>query len=201
MDDNPNLRHAASDDTGDGTVTKTYRSKSTDLIDANGDSTQSKIDWRDLPFDMKRNIICNSDGSLYKIIPSTLCDACPYCNDTCQLDDCAPCALKRKTCINDGTYTICQTRRNRNLACCWVVVDTTIYDATANLEKHPGGVTSILRYSGGVNCSEHLYFHSVRGKKRWKELTLGKLVYCDGGKDDPNSPPPSVFGKSKCSIS
>lgn len=179
------------------------RSASTDFIQtASGEREPApKIDWRDLPVVIQRHIVCNPDGQLQKIIPAVVCDACPYCNDTCQLEDCPSCAVKREKLQRSPparNYSICQTRRNRNLACCWLVVDSSIYNATIYLGKHPGGVTSILRHAGGPNCSQHLYFHSTRGKLKWKSCLIGKLVYCEGGKHDPNSPPES---KPICAIS
>jgi cytochrome b involved in lipid metabolism len=160
-----------------------------------------KIDWRDLPKHVQRNIICNPEGKLLKLLPSEVCDACPYCNDTCTLDHCAQCMIKRKRVRIENKYSYCEVRRNRNLASCWITVDSAVYDATSYLEKHPGGVTSILRHSGGINCSEHLYFHSSRGKKKWKALSIGKVVYCKGGEGDPNCPPRPLFSQGKCSIS
>lgn len=184
---------------------KPSRSRSTDFIETSTGGLLPKIDWRDLPLALQRNIICNPDGVLQRAVPSLVCDACPHCQDTCQLEECPSCLLKREETSSDNniknktqTYSICQTRRNRNLASCWIVVDSTIYNATNNLETHPGGVTSILRHSGGVNCSQHFYFHSVRGKKKWRACAIGRLVYCQGGKDDPNSPPAT---KPVCTIS
>lgn len=182
------------------TPQKSGRSASTDLSDTPNDSTKPKVDWRDLSAAVQRNIVCNSDGRLQKVMPSAVCDACPHCSDTCQLDECEACSLKRMGITADQCYTICQTRRNRNLACCWIVVDAIIYDATDILELHPGGVTSIVRHSGGVNCAEHLYFHSARGKKKWKDCYIGRLVHCKGGEDDPFSPPPPGIAQN-CSIS
>mmetsp|Transcript_17074 Transcript_17074/g.28514 ORF Transcript_17074/g.28514 Transcript_17074/m.28514 type:complete len:214 (+) Transcript_17074:128-769(+) len=182
---------------------KPERSSSTDFpLDAATSSSAPKIDWRDLPIQVLRNIVCSPDGKLLKLIPPEECNACPYCADTCQLDTCRSCAVKREKRMDNKIYSICEVRRHRNLASCWVVVDTNIYDATTYLERHPGGVTSILRHSGGIDCTEHLFFHSVRGKKKWKALGIGKVVYCRGAKDDPDCPPRPIFSQNnKCIVS
>ena len=189
---------------GDVVMTKCARSSSTDFIQTSSGERLPKIDWRDLPLNVQRTIISNPDGLLQKTIPSLVCDACPHCNDTCELEECPSCVIKREetrtynNTSKNQTYSICQTRRHRNLASCWIVVDSSIYNATPYLEKHPGGVTSILRHSGGTNCSTHFYFHSVRGKKKWKGCIIGKLVYCEGGKHHRHSPPATKQG---CAIS
>ena len=210
VDDNPDIeknennmtRNSESNDSFE--MPSSRRSGSTDFIQTPTTREEDKIPrihWTELPPEIRRNIICDPDGKLWKIKPTTVCNACEHCNDTCELDNCITCMKKRENIVKGKTFTICEMRRNRNLLHCWVVVGNDIYDASKYLQKHPGGVTSIVRYAGGIDCSEHLYFHSSRGKNKWKEFYIGKLVYCEGGKDDPNSPPPSSFGTGSCSVS
>ena len=143
---------------------------------------------------------CTPEGELYLALPPTKCDACPFCLDICDLEDCAHCkekALQFGQYPNDR-YTLCQVRRNRSINKCWCVAGSTIYDATAILAQHPGGLKAIMRYSGGSDCTVHMNFHSHRAKKKWKSLKIGEIYYCEGSKDDPHSPPPK---DSLCVIS
>mmetsp|Transcript_10415 Transcript_10415/g.15840 ORF Transcript_10415/g.15840 Transcript_10415/m.15840 type:complete len:188 (+) Transcript_10415:112-675(+) len=162
------------------------------------------VDWRELPMDVQRYVLCTQEGELYKIFPPEVCDACPHCRDTCELESCVPCQQKRAINAIDthrDKFTLCEVRRHRNLLSCWIVVNNVVYDATSVLERHPGGVRSIMRYSGGQDCGEHLQFHSAGARRKWKMLIIGELCYCEGSKDDPNSPPERNLPLDICRIS
>jgi cytochrome b involved in lipid metabolism len=60
----------------------------------------------------------------------------------------------------------------------WLVVGDTIYDATDYLSTHPGGKQSILKKSGGVDCSVDMEFHSRKAIGMMKRKKVGKLVKC-----------------------
>jgi hypothetical protein len=166
-------------------------------------SRSASVDWRVLPADEQALVRCTPDGHLYLAIEPTLCDACPFCRDICDLEDCANCIEKVKRIgPNDpktNRYTLCQVRRCRNLKKCWVVAGSTIYDATSILIRHPGGLIAIMRYAGGSDCTEHFSFHSSRAQSRWKSLKIGEICYCEGSKNDPHSPP--EHGDGLCVIS
>lgn len=138
------------------------------------------------------------------------CDACPFCNDTCENQSCRTCSGKRIAAdakneaqrqLNVGSsppcssyydgnrrynkdyrrYTICQVRRHNSKNSAWLVADGCIYDATAYIKWHPGGERSILRYSGGVkDCKEDLEFHSKNARRLWKKFQIGVLSQCHG---------------------
>lgn len=77
------------------------------------------------------------------------------------------------------TYTMCQLRRHNTPASAWILVGNTIYDATPYIQSHPGGMTAILRKSGGAaDCTDDLRFHSKRAQKEWRKFKVGILVPC-----------------------
>ena len=151
----------------------------------------SSRDFRGLSDEEHLKLVrCTAEGELYLALPPTECDACPFCLDICDLEDCAHCKEKsiRFGQYPDGKYTLCQIRRCRNLKKCWCVAGNTIYDATGILAQHPGGLKAIMRYSGGSDCTIHMNFHSPRAKSKWKSLKIGEVCFCEGSKNDPNSP-------------
>lgn len=75
-------------------------------------------------------------------------------------------------------YTLCEIRRHRTLASCWLVAKGQVYDATRYLSSHPAGAIAIARKAGGVDCSEDLEFHSGRAQRLWKHLRIGTVVAC-----------------------
>ena len=133
-------------------------------------------------------------SSIDEIVPqlSSHCDACPHCADVCSDPFCRDCSSKKtaqhvvsSTCTNDDatppTYTPCQVRRHNHASSAWLVCGTDIYDATAFLEGHPGGTTSILRRAGGVaDCTEDMKMHSRDAVKMWKGSRIGTLCACPG---------------------
>ncbi len=86
-------------------------------------------------------------------------------------------------------YTLCEIRRHRTLASCWLVAKGQVYDATKYLSSHPAGAIAIARKAGGgVDCAEDLEFHSGRAQKLWKHLRIGAVVACPS---EACRPPPS----------
>ena len=76
-------------------------------------------------------------------------------------------------------YTMCQLRRHNHADSAWILVGTTIYDATPYIKSHPGGIATILRKSGGAaDCTEDLRFHSKRAQKEWRKFKVGTLSHC-----------------------
>ena len=136
------------------------------------------------------------------------CAACPYCSDTCDVESCVYCQKKRnalhleysdpgRSWLSDAlsiirpnsdtsqdnvrtrTYTMCQLRRHNKPSSAWILVGSTIYDATPYIQSHPGGVEAILRKSGGAaDCTDDLRFHSKRAQKEWRKFKVGVLVQC-----------------------
>eukprot|EP00518_Triparma_eleuthera_P003565 CAMPEP_0182461208 /NCGR_PEP_ID=MMETSP1319-20130603/5849_1 /TAXON_ID=172717 /ORGANISM="Bolidomonas pacifica, Strain RCC208" /LENGTH=334 /DNA_ID=CAMNT_0024660451 /DNA_START=42 /DNA_END=1046 /DNA_ORIENTATION=- len=79
------------------------------------------------------------------------------------------------------TYTPCEVRRHNTMSSCWIVVSSEIYDVTAFLNSHPGGVKSLLRYSGGrKDCASDMKFHSASAVKKMKRMKVGRVVECPG---------------------
>ena len=120
------------------------------------------------------------------------CDACPHCADVCADPFCRDCSAKKKaqhvvsstTCNNDDdipTYTPCQVRRHNHEASAWLVCGTDIYDATPFIERHPGGMNSMLRRAGGAaDCTEDMKMHSRGAVRMWKGSRIGTLCACPG---------------------
>ena len=51
-----------------------------------------------------------------------------------------------------------------------------IYNVTSILDTHPGGLTSLLRYSGGrKDCYEDALFHRESTQQRWEKYRIGNL--------------------------
>ncbi len=76
------------------------------------------------------------------------------------------------------SYSLCEIRRHRTLASCWLVAKGQVYDATAYLSSHPAGAIAIARKAGGVDCSEDFEFHSGKAQKLWKHLRIGSVCTC-----------------------
>jgi predicted heme/steroid binding protein len=99
---------------------------------------------------------------------AAVCDACPQCDDTCQIASCDSCNIKRKRLCQSGqtTFTMCQVRRHNRAEDCWLATKCSVYDVTAFLSsgKHPGGARSILR-KAGTDVTDDFNFHSKSGQK------------------------------------
>lgn len=127
-------------------------------------------------------------------------DACQYCVDAYDSDDCVSCQKDRNVTYqhtfgpqicwlmdslsglyssSESTYTMCQLRRHNHAESAWILVGRTIYDVTPYIRSHPGGTEAILRKSGGAaDCTEDLQFHSKRAQREWKKFKVGMLRDC-----------------------
>eukprot|EP00042_Codosiga_hollandica_P030789 m.181054 g.181054 ORF g.181054 m.181054 type:complete len:446 (+) comp53456_c0_seq1:70-1407(+) len=109
------------------------------------------------------------------------CDACPHCNDVCDLALCPPCTRKRRAIKGAAKpeFTLCQVRRHTEPDDCWICTKDSVYDVTAFLhsQRHPGGQRSILR-KAGQDCTQDFKFHSRDGQKVWAKCCVGKRVLC-----------------------
>jgi len=77
--------------------------------------------------------------------------------------------------------TKCEFRRHQEEESCWVLSNKDVFDVTNYLNEHPGGKTCFLRRSREMkDCSEDRMFHSKRGKEKWNQFRVAKLVACDG---------------------
>eukprot|EP00428_Durinskia_dybowskii_P049297 CAMPEP_0170348508 /NCGR_PEP_ID=MMETSP0116_2-20130129/75527_1 /TAXON_ID=400756 /ORGANISM="Durinskia baltica, Strain CSIRO CS-38" /LENGTH=147 /DNA_ID=CAMNT_0010602357 /DNA_START=12 /DNA_END=451 /DNA_ORIENTATION=+ len=119
-------------------------------------------------------------SSSAKIPLHGICDACPYCADTCLSDGCKKCSRKKsctalscsssRGCESTPGYTRCQVRRHNSAQSAWLVAGDSIYDATEYMQHHPGGKACILKKAGGhVDCTEDLRFHSRSGRHLWQK--------------------------------
>ena len=57
---------------------------------------------------------------------------------------------------------------------CWLVVRNKVYDVTCAVAKHPGGVKTVLKYSG-TDATEHFDFHAGATQDLWKRLIIGRV--------------------------
>ncbi|GMH76648.1 hypothetical protein TL16_g07155 [Triparma laevis f. inornata] len=81
-------------------------------------------------------------------------------------------------------FTPCEIRRHNSAASAWIVVKQSVYDITEFISTHPGGIKSLLRYSGGVkDCSDDMAFHSASAQKLMQSYKIGRLVGCGGTGD------------------
>ena len=140
------------------------------------------------------------DGSLVDALVDgkrVECDACPHCDDVCTDPTCSSCDAAatcdsvrckqeegalcpcRKQRHGVRYFTPCQVRRHNHERSAWLVAGDTIYDATAFLQRHPGGMQSILRKAGGAtDCTRDFEFHSRKTRGLLKTLAIGKLRRC-----------------------
>ena len=82
---------------------------------------------------------------------------------------------------NKSTFTPCEILRHNKISDCWIVAGKNVYDATTFLHSHPGGIKSILRYSGGrKDCTEDLLYHSNAARGTWERHKIGTVVKCRG---------------------
>ena len=58
----------------------------------------------------------------------------------------------------------------------WLVVGSSVYDATAWINMHPGGFEAILKRAGGQqDCLIDYEFHSSSARNLWRGLKIGEL--------------------------
>mmetsp|Transcript_26330 Transcript_26330/g.37736 ORF Transcript_26330/g.37736 Transcript_26330/m.37736 type:complete len:177 (-) Transcript_26330:1176-1706(-) len=122
---------------------------------------------------------------------STYCeddDVCSDCSSSTATEDeniatskppscCCSCCSTAKPA--SPSYTLCQIRSHCTFDSAWLVAGKDVYDATAYLHSHPGGVQSILKYAGGKkDVTQDLLFHSKQARKMWTRYKIGTVVPC-----------------------
>ena len=72
-----------------------------------------------------------------------------------------------------------QIKRHNNILDCWVVLSGRVYDVTAFLHQHPGGVMA-LGQPGRAGCDVTRHFervgHSDVARQRLQELCVGTVA-------------------------
>jgi cytochrome b involved in lipid metabolism len=157
-------------------------------------STSSKLKLQEYDDHDSVADTASMDGSMTDdVLTCDVCDSCPHCGDQCCEIVCSSCSGDRTgpVCLQYRPgqpplryYTKCQVRRHNHEESAWLVAGDTIYDATSYLHRHPGGLESILRKSGGAaDCTQDFEFHSKGASKILKNLVVGKLrrCPCEGG--------------------
>eukprot|EP01053_Blabericola_migrator_P005752 Blabericola_migrator_1__5751@NODE_2912_length_2213_cov_103_208295_g1827_i0_p1_GENE_NODE_2912_length_2213_cov_103_208295_g1827_i0NODE_2912_length_2213_cov_103_208295_g1827_i0_p1_ORF_typecomplete_len244_score21_17Cytb5/PF00173_28/8_1e13_NODE_2912_length_2213_cov_103_208295_g1827_i012161947 len=119
----------------------------------------------------------------------TGCNACPYCTDRCDLDDCVRCAIKLQNVKKTAKprelgglpeYSICEVVRHNNSESLWVCANNLAYDATPILAWHPGGMKPIMKKIG-YDATADFNFHSQTAKSKvWEPLVVGRVRPCKG---------------------
>ncbi len=87
---------------------------------------------------LKNHITVDPSSGVPYIIPlPSVCDACEFCEDTCELEDCRDCWIKQEKSEYhqrcDQTlreFSTCQVRRHNRTGSTWLVCDNRIYDCT-----------------------------------------------------------------------
>lgn len=142
----------------------------------------------------KLHAVCvDEDGEFRHKGETVVCDACPHCADVCSNPACPDCdqwrqrangkALRthRRRGVRLPEFTICQISRHNTIGSCWLVAGRDVFDASALVLDHPGGVRSILRKAGGkADTTEDLRFHSLDTQKVWRSQRVGVLARCPG---------------------
>lgn len=128
-------------------------------------------------------VVVDPSGELVILDPPSICDACGYCEDTCRVPSCRDCMGKRAAMEavpspRRSSFTLCEIRRHRTLASCWLVAKGQVYDVTTYLQRHPAGAIAIARKAGGKDCSEDLSFHSAGAQRLWKDFRIGTVKPC-----------------------
>jgi hypothetical protein len=150
--------------------------------------------------ELSRRVAVHPTSGLAYFLPlSVVCDACPCCEDTCDVEGCKDCGAKRrraaarsmnaeggKSSSRRACYTPCQIRRHNTTGSAWIVSAGVVYDVTSYLEEHPGGKRSILRNCGGRDCIEDMEFHSKSAQKLWQSYAIGRVIKCNARKSPPS---------------
>jgi len=179
------------------------------LVNAEESSLDSSVIQNDSRSTNSQNASCDGTSSSAVIEEDNskhrqdlLCDACPYCDDTCGNPNCIECDKKMKSKSTSNirrsgslldllgfefdfslpeqkSYTMCQIRRHASKESAWLVVGNCVYDVTTYIDIHPGGERSILRKSGGAaDCRKDMGFHSDKARKLWKKHFIGTIKQC-----------------------
>jgi hypothetical protein len=91
-------------------------------------------------------IIVDSSGDLLALEPPVICDACQFCEDTCEVADCSGCQGKRQDLAWQAErrgprtgFTMCEIRRHRTLGSCWIVAKGQVSGVLVDLAGPGGG--------------------------------------------------------------
>lgn len=133
---------------------------------------------------LSKQISVGENNQPYIVDTSEVCDACPECDDTCDVEGCRSCSLKRRDIEADSlggrvrTFTLCQVRRHNTLGSCWLVANGCVFDVTEFLPEHFAGIKPILKHAGGRDCTEDFLFHSKKAQALWNKYKIGRLRTC-----------------------
>ena len=59
---------------------------------------------------------------------------------------------------------------------CIIIANSTVYNVTEYVDKHPGGRRCLIDKSQKLmDCSSDFYFHGKSGKKLWEKYKIGLL--------------------------
>jgi cytochrome b involved in lipid metabolism len=78
-----------------------------------------------------------------------------------------------------AVFTGCDVAALATPACCWFWAYSSVYDASAFLQHHPGGPDALLRHAG-QDCSTDFDFHGPDAHKLWREYRVGRFRACEG---------------------
>ncbi len=109
-----------------------------ETCNSNLEPTQSEKSWVGTENVLKNRIAVNSSTCIPYIKPfPSVCDACEYCKDTCELEDCRDCQMKRKNAQwhksrlkTTPEFSRCQVRRHNRTGSLWLVCNKHVYDCT-----------------------------------------------------------------------
>lgn len=81
------------------------------------------------------------------------------------------------TCINK-VVTMVDVRKHASVDDCWVVINKRVYDVTAFVADHPGGVTVLMRAAGTDATEDFEMLHPPNTLKKWghKVVFVGELT-------------------------
>lgn len=81
-------------------------------------------------------------------------------------------------CSSVPKLCMCEVQLHTSRASCWLVAGAHVYDVTGILDAHPGGSRSLLRKSGGPDCTQDMKFHTKTARKMLEKCFIGKLQPC-----------------------
>lgn len=80
--------------------------------------------------------------------------------------------------VSKKTVTMAEVRKHDDEHDCWVVINNRVYDVTAFMADHPGGVTTLMR-AGGTDATEDFeMLHPPNTLEKWvhKVVFMGELT-------------------------
>ncbi|TDH65994.1 hypothetical protein CCR75_001846 [Bremia lactucae] len=101
-------------------------------------------------------------------------------------------AEEKMRCSKEHKLCACEVKLHRSLDSCWLVSGGQVYDVTGLVTVHPGGILSILRKAGGLDCTRDMKFHTKNARKMMEKCFIGKLQQCGDEVD--------ISGRVNCNI-